>query len=149
MTKKPKRLNLPEGKLIVYKKARCIKKKDYFSFNNFDKNFEMRFNSRDVLVKLEVPESAHAIRYAGDGYRGVNSDQKCRASKAKVLDITYLNGRPVDLKKNTVYSNHDYEFIYKRDKIVKPKKKFDSRDIVCASGIHFFMTKTRAKKYCL
>ena len=88
------------------------------------------------IVKLEIPE---------DAKRSSSTTNRCRCSKAKVLDIQKLNGTKADV--DIVYSGYDKNFKYKVGEIVEVPD-FDERYWKeCSRGIHFFMNKEDAIKY--
>ena len=89
------------------------------------------------IVELEIPEDA--IRVSS------SSSRKCRCSKAKVISITNLDGSPADVK--TVYSSFDKEFAYTVGKTVSVDNFNINWWEVCASGIHFFITRQEAVDY--
>lgn len=89
------------------------------------------------IVEMEIPAKAKRNQELTDEF-------KCRASEAKVLSITDLNGKPV---KDRVYSGHDMSFEYKVGAVVKPVNGFAETKNACASGIHFFMTRPQAVDY--
>jgi hypothetical protein len=88
------------------------------------------------LVKLEIPAKASRLQ---------PKNKKCRASRAKVLEIRLLE---TSLCISKAKSGWDPSFIYRVGEIVKPKKRFSTdwkED--CASGIHFFLTEEEALNY--
>lgn len=93
-----------------------------------------------VLVKLLIP--ADAKRSSGFG-------RKCRASKAKVLEICNLDGREINWKFGyRIHSCWNWDFNYEVGKIVEPEDPFDEdRWSECASGIHFFINRNEAIEY--
>lgn len=93
-----------------------------------------------ILVKLLIP--ADAKRSSGFG-------RKCRASKAKVLDICNLDGREIKWKFGyRIHSCWHWEFEYEVGKIIEPEEAFnEDRWSECASGIHFFMNRREAIEY--
>ena len=114
-----------EGSFIGWKKI-CTGKDEHYA-----------------LCKLEIPKDA--LRLSGNG-------NKCRASKAKVLDIEdieYDNYLTPNGKKNKKgHSIHVINFIYEVGKIVECTKAFDlNRLHECSSGIHFFISKQEAIDY--
>lgn len=69
---------------------------------------------------------------------------KCRANQAIVMQMNKYG------KKQTVLaarSNFCGNFIYNVGQTVKPRRKFCTDDLECASGIHFFRTLTEARNY--
>jgi hypothetical protein len=84
-------------------------------------------STKSIICTLEIPAKAKRV---GNFYNG-----KCRAEYAKVL-------------KGSGFSGHDESFFYKEGKIVRPEKKFNNDPLtICASGIHFFLTREQAKNY--
>ena len=83
------------------------------------------------VVKLEIPEDAE---------RSSATTSKCRASKAKVLEIYNGNGTKSDLTE--VMSNRCW--IYKVGEMVYPDEWDDNRWNECSHGIHFFMSRREA-----
>ena len=91
--------------------------------------------ARDCIVKLLIPE---------DAQRSSATSRKCRASKAKVLEITHIE-TGVTVKK--VISDYDDTFIYKVGEEVKVDNFDTDRWNECSTGIHFFITKQEAIDY--
>lgn len=93
-----------------------------------------------VLVKLLIP--ADAKRSSGFG-------RKCRASKAKVLEICNLDGREINWKFGyRIHSCWHWKFEYEVGKIVEPEDPFnEDRWSECTSGIHFFLNRQEAIEY--
>ena len=83
----------------------------------------------DVIVTLRITEDALRSSATGD---------KCRCSKAEVLDIEGAE---------EAISWYDSNFIYHKGDIVEVKDFNQNRWVECTSGIHFFMTKEEAIKY--
>lgn len=89
----------------------------------------------DCIVELEVP---------ADALRSSATTRKCRVSKAKVVSITTLDGKPIN---RNAYSRFFRSFIYKVGKTVGVKSFDKNRWKECASGIHCFMTRDEAVQY--
>lgn len=88
------------------------------------------------IAKLLIP---------GDAKRSNAAGRKCRASKAVVLALEEVDGTPFQ---GRAMSQHDYRFSYEVGKTVYPDKPYDNdRWEVCASGIHFFITREEAVAY--
>ena len=111
-----------EGEFIGYKKA-------------------MRFAFRDTwtpsarcIVKLLIP--ADAKRSSGVG-------RKCRCDKAKVLEITTIDGKPVE----AAASMYNKLFVYILGETVGVCDFDECRWHECTRGIHFFMTREEAVEY--
>lgn len=83
------------------------------------------------IVKLEIPEDAE---------RSSATTNKCRASKAMVLEIYNGNGTKSDLTE--IMSNRCW--IYKVGEIVYPDEWDSNRWNECSHGIHFFMSRREA-----
>lgn len=93
------------------------------------------YNKKDCIVELEVP---------ADALRSSATTRKCRVSKAKVVSITTLDGKP--LNKNA-YSFFSRSFVYKVGKTVEVKNFNTNRWAECAPGIHCFITRDEAVQY--
>lgn len=108
-----------EGEFVGYKK--CLTKNTY--------NY--------CIVKLLIPE---------DAKRSSAYTNKCRCSKAKVLDI-------ISLKTNrhikTAISSTDNNFVYRVGEMVEVNNFDENRFNECSRGIHFFMTEEEARSYRL
>lgn len=88
-----------------------------------------------VIVKLSIPDSAKRSHGAG---------RKCRASKAKVLSITNLDGVQV----GEAHSLRDSTFKYRVGEVVEPTEPFDTNMWdECSSGIHFYITRLEAEHH--
>lgn len=99
----------------------CPKEGEFIAFKKCKDN---------IIVKLLIP---------ADALRTSATSRKCRASKAKVLEIY---GATIAL------SQYDKTFLYKVGKIVEPTEPFDpDRWNECGSGIHFFITRKEAEEY--
>lgn len=92
---------------------------------------------RPVIVKLLIPADAQRSNATG---------RKCRASKARVLDLQDKQGNslPPD---TTAYSSHDPDFTYKKGETVHVEDFDTNRWNECAPGIHFFITRAEAVAY--
>ena len=87
------------------------------------------------IVELEIP---------ADAKRSNASGRKCRASKARVVSITDLEGQPIDGAQR-VFSGHDHDFTYSNGVTVEPTELFEEdRWDECSPGIHFFITREEA-----
>lgn len=85
------------------------------------------------LVKLRIPKSA---------MRSSATTRKCRASKAKVMGIFTVDGKPTS--KTRVYSSYDPGFAYEVGKTVTVRDFDTNRWHECAPGIHHFLTMAEA-----
>ena len=90
----------------------------------------------EYIVELEIP---------ADALRSSACSRKCRCSCAKVISITNIDGTPADVL--TVYSEHDADFAYSVNSIVKVDDFDTNRWNECAPGIHFFITRQEAVDY--
>ena len=92
---------------------------------------------KSVIVKLLIPADAQRSNATG---------RKCRASKARVLDLQDKQGNslPPD---TTAYSGHDTDFTYKKGETIHVKDFDTNRWKECAPGIHFFITRIEAAEY--
>lgn len=92
---------------------------------------------KSVIVKLLIP---------ADAQRSNGTGRKCRASKARVLDLQDKQGNslPPD---TTAYSWHDTDFTYKKGETIHVEDFDTNRWKECAPGIHFFITRIEAVKY--
>ena len=88
-----------------------------------------------LIVKLEITE---------DALRSSATSRKCRASKAKVLSVTNVDGNPAG---DQVCSDHDKNFVYKVGDTVEVTDFDTDRWNECSTGIHHFITRAEAVKY--
>ena len=88
-----------------------------------------------LVVELEIP---------ADARRSSATSRKCRASKAKVLSITDINGNPAG---GQVKSNYDPNFVYTIGETVEVSDFDDDRWNECSTGIHHFITRAEAVIY--
>jgi len=108
------------GSFIGYKKI--WQSKEYV----MDKTF---------IVKLEIPE---------DAKRSSSNTNKCRCSKAKVLEIrNKKSGETIDEITNVSFT----PCTYKVGEMVYPDSFDECRWHECSNGIHFFMTEEEAINY--
>ena len=92
---------------------------------------------KSVIVKLLIPADAQRSNATG---------RKCRASKARVLDLQDKQGN--SLPSDTMaYSGHDTDFTYKKGETVHVENFDTNRWNECAPGIHFFITRIEAVEY--
>ena len=113
-----------EGSFIAWKKVRSVA--------------STAVGPRPYLVKLLIPE---------DALRTSSFSNKCRASKAVVLDIINPNTMK-SAQVEDVCSVQDPSFEYRVGETVEPTKPFESdRFVECGPGIHFFLNKYEALHY--
>ncbi len=111
----------------VYYPLTCPEEGSFTAFKKVRGNY---------IVKLEIPE---------DALRCSATSRKCRASHAKVISFTNIDGSPANV--DVVYSKHDENFAYRVGEIVKVDNFDPNRWHECAPGIHFFITRQEAVNY--
>jgi len=111
----------------------------------------IRINENTFGISLNCPEEGSFVGFkkcqnhivklliTEDAKRSSATTYKCRASKAKVLEIED------DL--NKIASNYDPSFIYTVGEIVQVLNFDENRWSECSAGIHFFMSKKLAENY--
>lgn len=92
---------------------------------------------KSVIVKLLIPADAQRSNATG---------RKCRASKARVLDLQDKQGNSLP-SDTTAYSSYDTDFTYKKGETIHVEDFDTNRWKECAPGIHFFITRIEAVKY--
>ena len=117
---------------------------------------EVRINERTVFYALQCPEKGAymAFKKAGDyiveleipedALRSSATTRKCRASKAKVISITSVDG---EKSVEGIASDYDSEFIYRIGEITEVPDFDTDRWNECAAGIHHFITRAEAEQY--
>lgn len=88
------------------------------------------------IIKLLIPD---------DAMRSSSTGRKCRANKAKVLEIQNVDGEKAGI--NSVASNYDSNFIYVAGQEITVPNFEENRFIEFASGIHFFINRQEAVEY--
>jgi hypothetical protein len=90
-----------------------------------------------IIVKLLIP---------ADAQRSNTTGRKCRASKARILDLQDQQGNslPPD---TTAYSSYDPDFTYQKGETIHVEDFDTNRWNECAPGIHFFITRIEAVEY--
>lgn len=103
------------------------------SFIGWKKAFKYDGRTRrcTMIVKLEIPE---------DAKRSSATTSKCRASKARVLEIQNRDGT----RANVTEVESAWGGIYKLGEMVYPDEWDDNRWDEYSHGIHFFMTRDEA-----
>ena len=96
-----------------------------------------------VIVTLEIPEDA--ITNINRNNVAVKEYAKHRCNKAKVLKIEDEDGKEYSSARSYCYFKKSLEYIL-NDTIVVDDYDMDL-DEVCASGIHFFLTRRRAELF--
>ena len=92
---------------------------------------------KSVIVKLLIPADAQRSNATG---------RKCRASKARVLDLQDKQGNSLP-SDTTAYSGYDTDFTYKKGETIHVEDFDTNRWKECAPGIHFFITRIEAAEY--
>ena len=117
---------------------------------------QMMWDIYTVFYPLQCPESGSYIGYKkasglvveleipADARRSSATSRECRASKAKVLSITDINGNPAG---GQVKSNYDPNFVYAIGETVEVTDFDDNRWNECSTGIHHFITRAEAVIY--
>ena len=117
---------------------------------------QMIWNIHTAFYPLQCPDSGSYIGYKkasglvveleipADARRSSATSRKCRASKAKVLSITDINGNPGG---DQVRSNFDPNFVYAIGETVEVSDFDDDRWNECSTGIHHFITRAEAVIY--
>ena len=88
-----------------------------------------------LIIELEIP---------ADALRSSSTTRKCRASKARVISITDVDG---NLAGDSVASDYDKNFVYRIGEIVEVSDFDTDRWNECAPGIHHFITREEAVRY--
>ena len=91
--------------------------------------------AQGLIVELEIP---------ADAMRSSATSRKCRASKARVISITDVDGNPGG---NSVASDYDSDFVYCVGETVEVPNFDTNRWNECAPGIHHFITREEAVEY--
>lgn len=88
-----------------------------------------------LIVELEIP---------ADAMRSSATSRKCRASKARVISITDVDGNPAG---DSVASDYDSDCVYRVGETVEVPDFDTDRWNECAPGIHHFITRAEALRY--
>ena len=116
----------------------------------------VRHDERTAFYAMQCPEKGAYIGYkkAGgkiveleiqeDAKRSSATTRKCRASKAKVLSITSIDGEE---HFEEAKSNYDNSFVYEVGETVEVKDFDENRWNECSAGIHHFITRGEAERY--
>lgn len=116
----------------------------------------VRYDERTAFYAMQCPEKGAYIGYkkAGgkiveleiqeDAKRSSATTRKCRASKAKVLSITSIDGKE---HFEEAKSNYDNSFVYEVGETVEVKDFDENRWNECSAGIHHFITRGEAERY--
>ena len=116
----------------------------------------VRYNEQTAYFAMQCPEKGSYIGYKKaegkiveleiqeDSKRSSATTRKCRASKAKVLSITSLDGKKFF---DEAVSNYDSSFVYKVGETIEVKDFDENRWSECSTGIHHFITREEAVLY--
>ena len=91
--------------------------------------------AQGLIVELEIPADAKRLSA---------TSRKCRASKARVISITDIDGNPAG---EQVASDYDAGFVYIVGETVEVANFEENRWIECAPGIHHYITRAEAVKH--
>lgn len=105
------------------------------SFIGWKKCYSNKSN-KAYIVKLEIPT---------DAKRCSATTNKCRCSKAKVLEIQNIDSTIADVTR--VFSEYNKSFIYKVNETIYSDSFDDRYWNECSHGIHFFMNREDAVNY--
>lgn len=141
---------LAEPYLEKYFKSICPETGSFYGYKKAwgCANFNDKGEYSEAIVTLKIPENT--LRTNG-------FDRKCRCNRAIVVGIT-----AVKLKKGTHHdryvtmgnismarSDHDPHFYYCIGQEVKVRNFNKNRWETCSRGIHFFLTREEAERYCI
>ena len=116
----------------------------------------VRYNEQTAYYAMQCPEKGAYIGYKkaegkiveleiqADAKRSSATTRKCRASKAKVLSITSIDGKEHFKKAK---SSRDNSFVYRVGETVEVKDFDEDRWNECSTGIHHFITREEAERY--
>ena len=117
----------------------------------------VRYDENTAFFALQCPEEGSFIGYkickeykivklliTEDAKRSSATTRKCRASKAKVLEITNIENTE---KYETAVSKYDANFTYKVGETIEIENFDEDRWSECSEGIHFFITREEAIQY--
>lgn len=147
-----------EGSFIGYKKVLYVDDLNHLSFMYLDRWRALKLpNSKitEYIAVLEIPE---------DAKRSSGGSDKCRADKVKVLRLEDMDGNEVkDIvgysiiglesfvnSKNiyaTVLPQHIPMCIYKAGEMIYADSFDENKFNTCSNGIHFFISKDRAREF--
>ena len=130
---------------------------DLYGANLYGANLcGVRYNEQTAYYAMQCPEKGAYIGYKkaegkiveleiqADAKRSSATTRKCRASKAKVLSITSIDGKE---HFEEAKSSRDQSFVYRVGKTVEVKDFDEDRWKECSTGIHHFITREEAAMY--
>ena len=100
----------------------------------------VRYNEQTAYYAMQCPE----LEIQADAKRSSATTRKCRASKAKVLSITSIDGKE---HFEEAKSSRDQSFVYRVGETVEVKDFDEDRWNECSTGIHHFITREEAERY--
>ena len=116
-----------------------------------------KYNETTSFLALQCPEKGSFIAYkkcrdgliveleiSEDAKRSSATTRKCRASKARVINITNIDNTETF---DEAISQQDSSFVYKIGETVEIEDFDMDRWNECSSGIHFFITRQEAVNY--
>ena len=118
--------------------------------------YGVRYNEQTAYYAMQCPEKGAYIGYKKaegkiveleiqeNAKRSSATTRKCRASKAKVLSITSIDGKEHFKKAK---SSRDNSFVYRVGETVEVKDFDEDRWNECSTGIHHFITREEAERY--
>ena len=118
----------------------------------------VRYNERTAFFAMACPEEGAFVGFKkahgyivkllipDDAKRSSATTRKCRCSKAEVISITSADGS--DAGRTSIPSDHDSAFVYTIGEVVEVEDFDENRWNECAPGIHFFVTRDEAVRYC-
>lgn len=118
---------LGEATNIPYVPLACPERGSFTAFKQCGK----------YIVELLIP---------ADAKRSSATTRECRASYAKVLSITTLDGE-IAKTNRVMNSNYPSYIVYKVGEYVYPDAFDENRWKECSHGIHFFINRQEAAKY--
>ena len=99
------------------------------------KKARIMHNRSECIVKLEISE---------DAMRSSATGQKCRCSKATVLEVQDLEGNVLE---QVAVSDRDENFHYVPGSVVSVSDFDENRWNECSTGIHFYITREEAVRH--
>ena len=131
---------------------------DLYGANLYGANLRgVIYDENTAMYALACPEKGAFIGYkragsyiveleiTADAKRSSATTRKCRCSKAKILNITNIDGSECGISE--VESDRDIDFIYRVGETVEVTDFDDFRWNECSTGIRFFITRDEAVRY--
>lgn len=140
-------LKIPKGTRVsmptITDKSEFVKELLWHTYSRIEKlgaEAKLEHLNKDTFHYLNELNNLSGILRDPAHYR------KCRAEKAKVISMYYINYVLEVVPINSAFSRRDSKFQYVVGKTVKAEAFKDDID-VCAPGIHFFLTEEEARSY--